>query len=210
MLAVMADRDTGQKSNDARPSAPTRVSSRIGIGRGGRNASLLAVALQHPAACDGQPRPIALQTSQDHEFILVRYGTAVPDDVVAAGDLFLRRARIGECRGGNDRKSEGQGEGSNHGFPPPANMSPRRASPGGKPFRFRAFRCGLSAVCVAAATAAESKSGSLSVRMAPGSRSPPPAFGAEISPPIARRYAEFRRTQESRLVHPERTPCTAC
>jgi hypothetical protein len=54
-------------------------------------------------------------------------------------------------------------------------------------------------VCVAAATAAESNGGSLSVRLTPGSRSAPPAFGAEISPPIARRYAEFRRTQERRL-----------
>src|SRR5712691_13140077 len=105
MLAVMADRETSQRSNDARPSAPTRVSSRIGIGRGGRNAALLAVALQHPPACDGQLRPIALQTSQDHEFILVRYGTAVPNDVVAARDLFLGRDRIGDGCGGNHRKS---------------------------------------------------------------------------------------------------------
>src|SRR5260370_20876770 len=137
MLAVMADRDTSQKSNDARPSAPTRVSSRIGIGRGGRNASLLAVALQHPPACDGQPRPIALQTSQDHEFILVRYGTAVPDDPVAAGDLFLPRARIGHRRGGNPPQTEGPRPPSNPrpASPPPAPIPPRPPSPGRNPSR---------------------------------------------------------------------------
>src|SRR5437660_8072715 len=77
--------------------------------------SLLAVALQHGPARDSEPRPVGLQAGKDREFILVRHHAAVPDDIAAAGALLLLGARIREGCGGNDRKSEGEREGSNHG-----------------------------------------------------------------------------------------------